>query len=248
MLLSPLCYTRAWHWTPVPRVELPKRHRLSTLTLIQATVMSASFSHFNVPIPTLQAPHTHEIDVTKSRFISWIARCKTPDDAHRLLKLARAAYPDARHHCAAFIAGPPGEQIAIGFSDDGEPGGTAGRPMFQALEGSGLGEVGCVVIRYFGGIKLGTGGLVRAYTKAVLQALTTLPIKTHTVRCRRTLRVDFSDEHAARRWCEHLGAQIDQVAYGAEGVQLILAWPAGVTLDIAALSRQLKSAAILLEH
>lgn len=203
---------------------------------------------FNVPIATLDDPHTHEIEVTKSRFITWIARCSTPDDAHLLLELARGAYPDARHHCPAFVAGPPGEQINIGFSDDGEPGGTAGRPMFQAIDGSGLGEIGCVVIRYFGGIKLGTGGLVRAYTKAVLQALDTLSVEEYVVRESLMLRVDFSDEHAARRWCEQRNAQVSQVDYGADGVHLTLAWPAGVALDIDALSRQLHSTAALIDN
>ena len=202
---------------------------------------------FKVPVATLDEPHTHEIEVTKSRFITWIARCSTPDDAHLLLELARDAYPDARHHCPAFVAGPPGEQIAIGFSDDGEPGGTAGRPMFQAIDGSGLGEIGCVVIRYFGGIKLGTGGLVRAYTKAVLQALDTLPTEEYVVRRSLTLCVDFSDEHSARYWCEQQGGQISGVDYGADGVQLTLAWPAGTPLDIDALSRQLHGTASLKE-
>ena len=210
------------------------------------SVSSHRSTCFRVPLATLDDPHTHDIEVTKSRFITWVARCTTPDDAHLLLELARDAYPDARHHCPAFIAGPPGEQINIGFSDDGEPGGTAGRPMFQAIDGSGLGEIGCVVIRYFGGIKLGTGGLVRAYTKAVLHALESLPTEEHVVRQAVTLCIDFSDEHTARYWCTQQGGQIRGVDYSADGVHLSLAWPAGTALDMDALSRQLYGTATLL--
>lgn len=102
--------------------------------------------------------HESELEVEKSRFLAWV--CHAPDAAafEALLGEARRLHPNASHHCSAFIAGPPGEQTAIGFSDDGEPGGTAGRPMFQVLDGAALGQVGCVVIRYFGGTKLGTGG------------------------------------------------------------------------------------------
>lgn len=114
--------------------------------------------------------HIDEIEVEKSRFIAWIAHTPEVDAAEALTKAARQAHPNASHHCLAYIAGAPGEQQRIGFSDDGEPGGTAGRPMFHALQGSQLGEVGCVVIRYFGGTKLGTGGLARAYAQAVNKA------------------------------------------------------------------------------
>lgn len=206
----------------------------------------AHSSRYAVPIATLDDVHTHEFEVSKSRFITWLARCRAPDEAHALLDKARQQYRDARHHCSAFVAGPPGEQVDIGFSDDGEPGGTAGRPMFQVLDGSGLGEVGCVVIRYFGGIKLGTGGLARAYSKAVLQGLERLPTTEHVVCTSQRVQVDFSDEHAARQWCERHEATVTEVDYGAQGVQLTLAWPDHATLDIDALTRQLHGNAILL--
>ncbi|WP_442905536.1 IMPACT family protein [Halomonas sp. BC04] len=136
------------------------------------------------PVPDLPAGTHREVEteVEKSRFITWICHAPRMESFTALLAEARRAHPSASHHCSAFIAGPPGEQNAIGFSDDGEPGGTAGRPMFQVLEGAGLGQVGCVVIRYFGGTKLGTGGLARAYAQAVSQALVELPLHQLTER------------------------------------------------------------------
>ena len=87
--------------------------------------------------------------------------------------------PDAHHHCWAFVAGPPGSTGETGASDDGEPRGTAGRPMLVALLHSGVGDVVAVVTRYFGGVKLGTGGLARAYGGSVQAALGAMPRTEH---------------------------------------------------------------------
>lgn len=85
-------------------------------------------------------------------------------------------FPDATHNCWAFVAGPPGSTGRIGMSDAGEPHGTAGRPMLTVLLHGGVGDVAAVVTRYYGGVKLGTGGLARAYGGAVQAALATLPL------------------------------------------------------------------------
>lgn len=203
---------------------------------------------FSIPDASIEAPHSARFEVQKSHFIGLVARCETVDEAHSMLHSVRAAYPDARHHCSAFIAGPPGEQTALGFSDDGEPGGTAGRPIYQVLEGSGLGQIGCVVVRYFGGIKLGTGGLVRAYTKAALLALEELPLQGFVNRRQIRLRVDFSDEFEARYWSEQAGALVSQVDYSARGPILQLAWPADTPLDINALALKLNRPPQLLDE
>ncbi len=92
----------------------------------------------------------------------------------RLSESVRAEHPDARHHCVAWVAGPPDDSQQLGFSDDGEPAGTAGKPMLSQLMGSGVGEITAVVVRYYGGILLGTGGLVKAYGGGVQQALNML--------------------------------------------------------------------------
>ena len=193
-----------------------------------------------------RARHANTVEIEKSRFICWL--CHAPDNAafDALLNDARSTYPDASHHCSAFIAGASGEQIAIGFSDDGEPGGTAGRPMFQALEGSGLGQIGAVVTRYFGGTKLGTGGLVRAYTQAVLKALDTLPRREFTERRDVTIQVDFSNEAEARRWLAEHDIPVVIADYDSQGARLLLAWPADDSISLAVLERRLKGALVRL--
>lgn len=201
------------------------------------------------PIPLLAEADIHvaEIEIERSRFIAWIGH--TPDVAgfDALLARARATHADASHHCSAFIAGPPGEQTAIGFSDDGEPGGTAGRPMFQVLEGSGLGQIGCVVTRYFGGTKLGTGGLARAYSQAVKKALETLPSVDFVERRVLRLKVGFAGEAEARSWLAGQDAPIESVDYDSDGVTLTVGWPSDTPTDLAPLEARLKGQLTLLD-
>jgi uncharacterized YigZ family protein len=127
-------------------------------------------SEYRIPAETL----THEEEIKKSTFIVHIAHTPTLFEAKQFIQQICQAYPDARHNCWAHVAGHPKGSHVYGFSDDGEPNGTAGKPMLNVLMGSGLGEVTAVVTRYFGGIKLGTGGLVRAYGGSLNNALTKL--------------------------------------------------------------------------
>ncbi|SES30728.1 uncharacterized protein, YigZ family [Vreelandella subterranea] len=184
--------------------------------------------------------HIDEVEVEKSRFIAWIAHTPEVDAAEALTKAARQAHPNASHHCLAYIAGAPGEQQRIGFSDDGEPGGTAGRPMFQALQGSQLGEVGCVVIRYFGGTKLGTGGLARAYAQAVNKALDTLATRQVIQRVHYRVCFPFADESIARGWCEEQAIPVVNAEYDGKGVTLTIGWPSDWELDLTPLESRLK--------
>lgn len=197
---------------------------------------------YRVPDLAPTARHAATIEVEKSQFITWICRAPSIADFESLLQAAKTAHPGASHHCTAFIAGPPGEQTHIGFSDDGEPGGTAGRPMFQALQGSHLGEIGCVVIRYFGGTKLGTGGLARAYAQAVNTGLETLPLREVVERDDYRLSVGFAHEALARAWCDEQQIPIHHVDYDGNGVSLTIGWPRDVTLDLTALENRLKMA------
>lgn len=103
-----------------------------------------------------------------------IERVRTTEDAQAFIKEMNAEFPDATHNCWAYVVGTPGSTDRIGMSDDGEPHGTAGRPMLTVLSHCGIGEIAAVVTRYYGGIKLGTGGLVKAYGGAVQEALATL--------------------------------------------------------------------------
>jgi uncharacterized YigZ family protein len=132
------------------------------------------------PIPADQA-RTEET-ILRSKFITTAAPAATVEDARAFIASVRAEFSAADHHCFAFLVGPPGSTAQVGMSDDGEPGGTAGRPMLAVLVGSGIGDIAVVVTRYFGGTKLGTGGLVRAYSggvKAVLGALRVKEKVTH---------------------------------------------------------------------
>lgn len=110
-----------------------------------------------------------EIVEKKSRFIATVSKCETEEDANRFIAEIKKKYWDARHNCSAFVIGSRGELTRC--SDDGEPSGTAGRPMLEVLLGEELRNVVVVVTRYFGGTLLGTGGLVRAYTQAVKEGL-----------------------------------------------------------------------------
>ena len=118
-----------------------------------------------------------ETIVNRSRFICYLSPCDSAAVAKQFLKKLQNLHPQASHHCHAFISGRNEDSQSYGFSDDGEPSGTAGRPMLAVLQGSQIGELCAVVVRYFGGTKLGTGGLQRAYGGSVRQALTLLETK-----------------------------------------------------------------------
>lgn len=105
----------------------------------------------------------------KSRFIATVRKCESEEEAAAFIEEMKKKYWDARHNCSAYCIGARGELTRC--SDDGEPGGTAGRPMLEVLTGEGIRNIAVVVTRYFGGVLLGTGGLVRAYTKAVQEGL-----------------------------------------------------------------------------
>ncbi|MDU7201051.1 MULTISPECIES: IMPACT family protein [Enterobacteriaceae] len=135
------------------------------------------------------APVTFVEEIKKSRFITYLAHTDGVEAAKAFVESVRAEHPDARHHCVAWVAGPPNDSQQLGFSDDGEPAGTAGKPMLAQLMGSGVGEMTAIVVRYYGGVLLGTGGLVKAYGGGVSQALaqlTTLrktPLTEYTLQC-----------------------------------------------------------------
>ena len=125
------------------------------------------------PIPA--ARHTAEQVIDRSRFVATLDRAATPDEAQAILREVATRYPDATHHALAFVAGPPGSTTRIGMSDAGEPHGTAGRPMLTVLLHGGVGDIVAVCTRWYGGTKLGTGGLARAYGGTVQIALQSLP-------------------------------------------------------------------------
>ena len=135
------------------------------------------------PIPARES--RKEIIVVNSRFIASLAPTFKVEEAKDFISRIKSEFPDASHHVPAYLIGFGNSMIAH-CSDAGEPAGTAGRPALAVLQGSGLGDVAVVVTRYFGGTKLGTGGLVHAYGQAVKEVLIDLPraekAPTHTVR------------------------------------------------------------------
>ena len=125
-----------------------------------------------VPARTLA---TSEIEVKRSRFITTLARTDTARSAREAIDAVKALHPQARHNCSAYLISPEGAAPLQHSSDDGEPAGTAGTPMLEAIRASGTWNVTAVVTRYFGGVLLGAGGLVRAYSSSVSEALAALP-------------------------------------------------------------------------
>lgn len=168
-------------------------------------------------IPATQrsaAPHRVEETIQRSRFITTVARAETAEQAQAFVKRMRAELPDATHHCWAFVAGPPGDTAHIGMSDDGEPHGTAGKPMLTTLLHGGVGEVVAVCTRYYGGVKLGTGGLSRAYSSGVKLALESLPTELKIVRVLADVTVGYDAVDTLRRLLDELGVLTEAEEYG----------------------------------
>lgn len=168
-------------------------------------------------------------EVKRSRFICTLGRADSEDEARELIASVRRQYPDARHHCTAFIVEVPGAHPVERSSDDGEPSGTAGRPMLDVLRGSGVTQAVAVVTRYFGGVKLGTGGLVRAYSDAVAAALAVAPRVTAEVREVFAFEVGHADAGRVRAELLDAGVLVAGVDYG-ERVRLRVAAPEGEEL------------------
>lgn len=163
-----------------------------------------------------------ELEIKKSRFIAWAKKVGDRTEAMAFLAKAREAYPDARHHCWAYQVGNPRSPTNAGMSDDGEPSGTAGKPILNVLQHKGIGDVMVVVIRYFGGIKLGAGGLVRAYSGACEKVMSQLPVVEALVEVESTVEVDFANEQLVRHWLSQNDGRVVSVEYG-QTVQMTVA-------------------------
>lgn len=154
-----------------------------------------------------------EFTVQKSRFIGWACPCETEQQALTFLQKIREAYRDASHHCYAYIIGT--NQGIMRYSDDGEPGGTAGMPIMDVLRNQHLVNCCVVVIRYFGGILLGTGGLVRAYTQSAKLAVTAAAPITMEWTCRDLCEVPYSAWDTVRYTLDKLPARAADLSFGA---------------------------------
>lgn len=184
-------------------------------------------SEYDIPARSGDA----EITVRSSRFVARVERASSREAAMSVVARVAGLHPRARHHCWAYRAGAPGVGDG-GSSDDGEPAGTAGRPILAAIQQRGMGDTVLVVSRYFGGVKLGAGGLARAYAQAAHEVLSDLALARHKPYCTANLRLDFSREHAVREWLADREGMVESVHYG-DGVGMRLSLPAA---DAAALN------------
>lgn len=157
-----------------------------------------------------------EESIQRSRFITTVAHAPDAEAAHAFVASIRDEFPDATHNCWAFVAGPPGSTAHIGMSDDGEPHGTAGRPMLTALLHSEVGEIVAVVTRYYGGVKLGTGGLSRAYSGGVVLALDSLPTEERVERVEIDVTVGYPEVDAVQRLIREMELPIVDEVFGGD--------------------------------
>lgn len=166
---------------------------------------------------TIAAPVQHELVIRKSRFIARIEPVGSVAEADAVIVRVRKQWWDAGHNCSAMVTGLLGDQARS--SDDGEPSGTAGVPMLEVLRRRELTDAVAVVTRYFGGVKLGAGGLVRAYSSAVSEALDLATLVRRHSLTQVTIEVAHAEagryDNLLRDWAGHHGASLGDARYGA---------------------------------
>ena len=170
---------------------------------------------------TIQRSASDEVTIQKSRFIGYANPCETEEEAQKFIQSLREKHRDAKHHCYAYIIGQ--NSGIMRYSDDGEPGGTAGMPMMDVLKKEGIVNCCVVVVRYFGGVLLGTGGLVRAYTQGCKIALQAAGLvrreRSVILRC----RISYSLWNSVQYALQKLPVRIMDVSYAEDVVVQIAA-------------------------
>lgn len=166
------------------------------------------------PIPAAQ--HRTEEEIRRSRFITTLAHAPTVEEARAVIAAVSREFGDASHNCWAYVVGPPGSTSQVGMSDDGEPHGTAGRPMLTVLLHSGVGEIVAVVTRYFGGTLLGKGGLVKAYSGGVQYALESLPLAERVEKLTCTVVIDYASITLFQRLLPDYEVEVLDEVYAAD--------------------------------
>jgi uncharacterized YigZ family protein len=175
-------------------------------------------SRYHIPAETCRAEET----ILRSRFISTVAHADTIESAKAFISEISEEFRDANHNCWAYVIGPPGDTSRVGMSDAGEPHGTAGRPMLNVLLGSGVGDIVAVVTRYFGGTKLGKGGLVRAYSGGVKAALEVLELKELVQTATLKVTVAYSDVSSLKHSLPQFEAEVTEENYGTDVAMVIV--------------------------
>lgn len=154
----------------------------------------------------------YELTEKRSRFITYCEKVESQDAFKRFLRRLKTQYPDARHFCYGFRIGPL-SSAQRGFSDDGEPSGTAGMPILNVIDHSLFSDIAIIVVRYFGGTKLGTGGLARAYSEAAKQSLERIEWEEYEAKQVQHLICDFHQEHQLRYLLNQVDGHIIKVEY-----------------------------------
>lgn len=162
---------------------------------------------------TLKHAVSARLDIKKSEFIAYAYPVTSREQAMFHVEQLRVKYADARHHCWAYIIGDPNNTTSAGFDDDGEPNGTAGRPILNVLQHKSIGNVIIIVVRYFGGIKLGAGGLTRAYAGSAQTAVDEMVLLPYVPMAQVQIIAEFATEAQCRYVVEDLGGHIDDVTY-----------------------------------
>lgn len=189
----------------------------------------ASHPVYHVPL----APAETELEIKKSRFIASLSPVLSEAEARAFIEQQRRRFPGANHHCFAYVCAAPDASSGLGCSDDGEPAGTAGRPMLAVLTGAEVGQVCVVVTRFFGGIKLGTGGLVRAYAQAVRSVLAQTTLQPREPQLRYRLTYPYSLTAPVEALLSAFAAEIGQQQF-TDQVQLELSLPLARQAEFAA--------------
>ncbi len=173
-------------------------------------------------VPAREARFAQEIK--KSRFLGVATQVSSAEDATEALATLKKEFPDATHHCWAYVLGNPKTSLEMRMDDDGEPSGTAGKPILNVLQHNNVGDILLVVVRYFGGTKLGAGGLVRAYSSSASGVMECLEVVTNTRLREARLRLDYAEEQPVRRLLEELELTVSSSTYG-EHVELLIRFP-----------------------
>jgi len=168
---------------------------------------------YEVPASVTETEQTQK----KSRFIARVCRVSTRAEAMEQIQLFHAEHPQARHLCWAYLLGSVASSSAA-MNDDGEPSGTAGRPILNVIQHKNISDTLVMVVRYFGGIKLGAGGLTRAYSGAAEAVLAQCPRRLYEPMEVWRLSLGFSQETDLRYWLEQHGGQLLALDYGTEVV------------------------------
>ena len=160
---------------------------------------------------TIHGPGSDEVVIQKSRFIGCAVPCSSEEEAQAFIRSIREKYRDARHCCYAYVIGR--NSGIMRYSDDGEPGGTAGMPMMDVLKNEGIVNCCVVVVRYFGGILLGTGGLVRAYTQGCKIALQAASVVRMELSVLRQCRVSYPAWNQIQYTLQNLPVILEGIEY-----------------------------------